>query len=249
MKVTIAKPIENSKAIRLQGVLANVTQIEQWQQNIQFTFDIFENLLRLGGLPNLFDRGVKIHKNGELIWGKNSFSYNWLYFKFDIKGIAILLRMLARLQINGMSIIEEIVIEGETPLTFSKNSVIDNEQVILNFFPEMQKKLPFILDIKITKASWINFQCEFNSPFSNDISQALDSAIQGWVNVVNAGGFQMLNEEDILAMGIQGPIEAEDFLEWYLQMHDTLLGSLNCLINILALFSVQTFPIRLVYFG
>lgn len=252
MKITLTTPLHSGRPIELQGLVTQPFHAELWTEQIQSTFDVFERFVELGGLALAPGVGIEArpYEKADLNWYRNTFTYTWPRFPFGAAGFAVLLRMLGRLRVDDAAIYS-VTIDG-TPVEAVRKGSIDRIDEALGSVPHMRRDLPFTLDIQPTGA-WVNVQCEFNPPIPDEIPQALNAAVHGWVSVVAAAGFQLYagegDEEEAFGIGVNGPVVAEDFLEWYVQMPDVPLDSLNCLVNVLSSFSDRVFLIQSVYIG
>jgi hypothetical protein len=122
--------------------------------------------------------------------------------------------------------------------------------------PSRDPNLPFAADIHpINK--WLNLECEFikETP-PPDVAARLDRLMHLWAHVGELGGFdvsQLLRDLDPpmapAGIAVMSPAVGEDFMQWQFAISGTQFGAENVLVNMIADFSRQVFPISFLYLG
>jgi hypothetical protein len=158
--------------------------------------------------------------------------------------------MFRRAAVNGIHADTVSVNGGPTPAT-NRNAIF-SVATQLEALPKRRERIPFQLEIHPT-GTWVNLQCELAPIDPSTVVTKLDNKIHNWAEIILLGGFHVLtatnNVEDVYGISLSRPTVAEDYIEWHIQMPDVPPESLNCLINMLALFSESFLPIHALYIG
>ena len=251
MNIQVPIPVDGANAITVEVHLKRMP--DDHDRNLIYrVFDAFERLAADGGMVYRFDRALFSEHvfHGTLTWRNSSFVYALTCFPYGERGMALLMRMLRRLVINGIHV-DTVLIHG-IPIELTDRSTICSVERALENLPEMRRDIPFQLKIRPSGA-WVNLQCNLMVVSTNVVAEMLDSKIQNWASIVFFGGFHILTTnvhiEDEYGIGLSRPTVGEDFIEWHIQMPDVPPESLNCLVNILSHFSESFLPIDMVYIG
>jgi hypothetical protein len=251
MKATLIGAIDGRAAVSLIGQVPD-EGLEAWQAQVTSTLMLFDAFVGAGGLPAASAAESGPVPPGRLEWEPSRFTHIWPSFPFGAVGLVVVLRMLDRLR-RGDSRIGPVTVRG-TPTNPEHPVAIHHLEAAANRLPPRSRHLPFRLEL-CPYGDWVNIECELTPTFSPEVPQALHDAIWLWGKVANASGFQVADETQrpslngAFGVGIEGPIVGDDFLEWYCLKTGVTPESLNCLINILAVFSTTTFPLQSVYIG
>lgn len=252
MIINIPAPVDATKAVTLDIRIRDMPISEECRRHVHHIIDAFETLGVEGGLVYKLDLGhfPKQTLHGTLSWHNSGIIYSSTHFPYGDCGLALLLRMFRRAAIHGIRV-DTVSING-APISASDRSAIFSVATELEVLPKRQEEIPFQLEIHPVGA-WVNLQCELAPADPNTVATILDDKIHNWADVVLLGGFHVLtteiNIEDLYGISLSRPTVAEDFIEWHIQMPDVPPESLNCLINMLALFSESFLPIHTVYIG
>jgi hypothetical protein len=246
MKALLSGAIDGGAPVKLSGQVPEV-DLESWQAEVTSTLSLFDAFVAAGGLPSESRTESWLAPPGQLVWERNRFTHTWPLFPSGAVGLAVALRMLDHLQRGGLRL-GFITIRG-TPINPNHPMAISRLESVANQLPPRFRSLLFQLQLE-PYSDWLNILCELNPTFPPEVPPALNDAIWAWGQVVNAGGFQVVDEtlppnpSGKFGVGIDGPVVGDDFLEWYCLKAGVPVGSVNGLVNVLAVFSMRTFPLH-----
>jgi len=251
MRVALSNPLDIRKEVKL---IVDIPCIEheEWRADITSALKTFEGFASAGGLPPVIDWDYQCEVIGTVEYEQGGLICSWPSFPFGTVGVVMMLRMLGNLR-RGKAQLTNVALTG-TATTAEGAVVLKSLEEMANRLPAGVTLLPFQLTL-CPSASWINIECEFQSPFPDELPTALHAAIMTWCNVANAGGFQIESETegtanvDSFGVGMDEPVVGENFVQWHCPMAGVPPSSLTCLVNVLAYFSNRNHPIFAVYIG
>lgn len=232
-----------SSDLTIVGVFENTIQIDTVHQLCR-VLDVSEKLFDLVFPVNKCRKKEKsCEPIGKIIWKENKVIIEYFVWNWGRSELGIFLRILNNFY-DGQFILE----------VWSKASLFNSIQNAEQDLPDCCNPLPFLIEIQPIDW-WLNLECHFHSAFSDEVSLQLDYMVRLWAEISSLGGFQItldgesndLTEE--FGVGVEGPTVGEDFIQWQIAMSGVNSGSIDTLINIIAVYSVEHRSIRLLYIG
>ena len=252
MIINLTSSIDVRREVKLVGQIPSAFDAEIWNNLLTSTVELFDRFIGLGGTESTIANQREPYCQGKFDCSNGNFIYSWPRFPYGINALSIMLRMLSSIRQKD-EFIESVTIEG-TEIESSDSASLKDIKENMSILPSRMQNLPFKVQI-LSFGAWFNIECDLAPPIPPEIPYALNEIIWCWRNVAVAGGFGSLETHsgetpnDVPDMGIDGPIIADDFLEWHCLMTGIPHESLNSLINMLAVFSKKVLSVTSVYIG
>ena len=245
MRVILPTPLDGRDPIRL-TLRAVDAEEEEWWTAVPNTLSLFDRFVVTGGLLFFATPRLGHWRPGTIERQPNELTCTWTSAPFGAVGLAVALRMLDQLQ-RGRGGLVTVTLQG-TPIAPGHPVAIWDLEGVGDELPPRVVSPPFRLELRPT-GSWVTIECELSPDFPPEVPGALHEAIWTWAKVANAGGFQPAAPpgDGTFGVGINGPTEGDDFVEWHSLFMDVPIGSLGCLVNLLAHVSRTLYPLSAVY--